>query len=118
MATPVETKVKASTAAAAVSGIALWLIGRYVFRGTAVPDVLQSWIYTLAPAAVTFGAGYLAKHTARPAVPPVITVNATGSADIGRQVAAAMKTGRYNVGTAVSDPPRPEKTLQPPAAPE
>jgi len=134
MVTPVETKVKASTAAAAVSGIALWLIGRYVFRGTAVPDVLQSWIYALAPAVVTFGAGYIAKHTSR-ALPPVITVNvpAGAGADVGRQVAAAIKAyeGRrgtfvqpevglppgYEPPSAALTPPQ-EKTLQPPAAPE
>jgi hypothetical protein len=133
MAVPVETKVKASTAAAAVSGIALWLIGRYVFRGAAVPDVLQSWIYTLAPAVVTFGAGYIAKHTSRSAAPPVITVNvpAGAGADVGRQVAAAVKAYEGRRGTFVQpevglppdyDPPSaaltppPEKTLQPPAA--
>ncbi len=129
MTMPVETKVKASTAAAAVSGIALWLIGRYVFRGAAVPDVLQSWIYTLAPAVVTFGAGYLAKHTARPAA-PVITVNTTNPAgaseDISRQVAAAIraqgfKTGGFPRAHASPEPdpaPQPEKTLRPPAGPE
>lgn len=67
MATPVEGKVKASTAAAAVSGIALWIIGRYAFKGGAVPDVVASWVYVLVPAVVTFAAGYLAKHTSRPA---------------------------------------------------
>ena len=63
---PVETKVKASTAAAAVSGIVLWIIGRYAFKGGAVPDVVASWVYVAVPAVVTFGAGYLAKHTPRP----------------------------------------------------
>ena len=79
----VETKVQASTGAAAVSGLALWTLGHYVFRGS-VPDVVASWVYVLVPAAVTFGAGYLAKHTPRP---PAV-------------------------------PPRAEKTLAPPAAPE
>ena len=65
---PVETKVKAGTAAAAVSGLALWILGRYVFRGD-VPDVVASWVYAAVPAAVTFAAGYLAKHTPRPDVP-------------------------------------------------
>jgi len=67
---PVERKVTASTGAAAVSGLILFVLGRYVFKG-AVPDVVASWIYVLVPSAVTFAAGYLAKHTPRPPVPPV-----------------------------------------------
>ena len=65
----VETKVKASTAAAAVSGLLLWVLGTYVFRG-AVPPVLASWVYVAVPGVVTFVAGYLARHTDRAAVPP------------------------------------------------
>lgn len=64
----VETKVKASTAAAAVSGVALWALGRYVFRG-AVPDVVASWVYVIVPGLLAWGAGYLAPHTPRPDVP-------------------------------------------------
>lgn len=64
----VETKVKASTAAAAVAGLALWAIGRYVFKGT-VPDVVASWVYAIVPGIITFGAGYLARHTPRPVTP-------------------------------------------------
>ena len=69
MAAPVETKVQASTAVAAVSGLALWALGRYVFKGS-VPDVVASWIYVIVPGVLTFAAGYLAKHTPRPPVPP------------------------------------------------
>jgi hypothetical protein len=70
MATPVETKVKASTAAAAVAGLALWALGKYVFRA-GVPDVVASWVYVLVPGVITFAAGYLARHTNRPQpVPP------------------------------------------------
>jgi hypothetical protein len=63
----VETKVKAGTAAAAVSGLALFALGRYVFKGD-VPDVVASWTYAIIPAAITFAAGYRARHTARGAV--------------------------------------------------
>lgn len=66
---PVEAKVKASTAAAALSGLALWALGRYVFRG-GVPDVVVSWVYVIIPAGLAFAAGYLARHTARPGDPP------------------------------------------------
>jgi hypothetical protein len=70
MAAPVETKVTASTAAAAVSGLALWTLGHYVFK-TGVPDVVASWTYVIIPALITFAAGYLARHSPRPAaVPP------------------------------------------------
>jgi hypothetical protein len=68
---PVETKVKASTAAAALSGLALWALGRYVFRGE-VPDVVVSWVYVIIPAVLAFGAGYAARHTARPGDPPSV----------------------------------------------
>ena len=94
MAGPVERKVQAGTGAAAVSGLALWALGHYVLKGD-VPDVVASWVYVLVPALLTFAAGYLAKHTARPAAPlPVLPSNVTVT-------------------------PPPEKTLiQPPAAPE
>ena len=76
MAGPVETKVQASTAVAAVSGLALWALGRYVFKGD-VPDVVVSWIYVIVPGVLTFAAGYLAKHTPRPdAVPPAAPARA------------------------------------------
>ena len=65
----VETKVKAGTAAAAASGLALWALGRYVFKGD-VPDVVASWVYVIIPSLVTFAAGYMAKHTPRPAAAP------------------------------------------------
>jgi hypothetical protein len=77
MAGPVEAKVQASTAVAAVSGLALWALGRYVFK-TGVPDVVASWIYVLVPGLLTFAAGYLAKHTPRPAAPlPAVPSNVT-----------------------------------------
>ena len=80
MAAQIEKKVQASTGAAAVSGLALWALGHYVFKGD-VPDVVASWVYVLVPAVITFAAGYRAPHTHRP-------------------------------------PPRPAKTLLPPAATE
>ena len=61
----VERKVQASTAAAATSGLILWITGRYLFKGD-VPDVVASWVYMLVPAAITFAAGYRAPHTHRP----------------------------------------------------
>ncbi|HXJ26378.1 MAG TPA: hypothetical protein VNH17_11785 [Streptosporangiaceae bacterium] len=69
----VETKVQASTAAAAVSGLALWALGTYVFKGS-VPDVVTSWVYVIVPSVITFAAGYLAKHTVRPGDPPAVPV--------------------------------------------
>ena len=65
----IETKVKASASAAALSGLLLWILGRYVFKGT-VPDVIASWVYATVPAIVAGVAGYLAPHTPRPAAPP------------------------------------------------
>jgi hypothetical protein len=93
MASPVEAKVQASTAVAAVSGLALWALGRYVFKGD-VPDVVASWVYVLVPGVLTFTAGYLARHTPRPDVPPPA------------------------VPSNVTVTPPAEKTLIPPAATE
>jgi hypothetical protein len=39
-----------------------------------VPDVVASWVYVAVPAAVTFGAGYLTKHTYRPPPRPPKTL--------------------------------------------
>jgi drug/metabolite transporter (DMT)-like permease len=64
----VETKVTASTTAAALSGMILWVLGKYVFKGD-VPDVFASWIYIVVPGALAYAAGWLAPHTPRP-VPP------------------------------------------------
>jgi hypothetical protein len=77
MAAPVEHKVQASTAAAAVSGLALWALGTYVFKG-GVPDVVVSWVYVIIPAALAFGAGYWAKHTPRPGEQPKYRLPASG----------------------------------------
>ena len=90
----VETKVQAATGAAAVSGLALWALGHYVFKGT-VPDVVASWVYVIVPGVITFAAGYLAKHTPRPGTATMIL----GNKDPLFRAAAP-----------------PEKTLIPPAA--
>ena len=78
---------------AAVSGLALWALGRYVFKGD-VPDVVVSWIYVIVPGVLTFAAGYLARHTPRPDIPA------------------------GNMPADIPAPVRAEKTLIPPAATE
>lgn len=70
MTAPIERKVQASTGVAAVSGMVLWVLGKYVFKG-AVPDVLASWVYVLVPGLLTFAAGYYTKHTSRTPVTEV-----------------------------------------------
>jgi hypothetical protein len=69
-----EAKVTASSATAAASGMILWVLGRYVFKGT-VPDVIASWVYVLVPGALAWAAGYLAPHTHRPDLAPVTERN-------------------------------------------
>ncbi len=86
----IETKVKASTAASAVAGLALWCLGRYVFKG-AVPDVVTSWTYAIIPAVLAFGAGWLARHTPRT---PAATV--------------MLPVGRGNVTVREDSPPPPQ----------
>jgi hypothetical protein len=61
---PVEKKVQAGSAAAFVSGLGLWALGTYVFKGT-VPPVLASWTYAVVPGVLTFAAGYFTRHTTR-----------------------------------------------------
>lgn len=73
MAAPIERKVQASTGVAAASGMALWVLGRYVFKGD-VPDVIASWVYVLVPGLLTLAAGYYVKHTHRPDLPSPVTV--------------------------------------------
>lgn len=64
----IETKVKAATGAAAVSGFLLWILGAYVFNGD-VPAPVVVLVSIAVPALFAFAAGYLARHTARPTAP-------------------------------------------------
>lgn len=73
----VETKVKAASTAAAITGFGLSLLGHFVFKG-AVPEWAQAAIDFGVTGGLTFVAGWLAKHTPRsvpvvevtPPVPP------------------------------------------------
>lgn len=116
MAAPVETKVQASTAAAAVSGLALWTLGHYMFKGS-VPDVVASWVYVIVPGVITFAAGYFARHTPRPDIP---AGNMPADIPAGRGTYVQPEVGLppgYEPPSAALAPPA-EKTLVPPAAPE
>lgn len=62
---PVETKVTAATVASALTGLVLWLLGRYVFGDEAIPDAVVAIIAIGVPGIVTFAAGWLAPHTPR-----------------------------------------------------
>lgn len=98
MAQPVERKVQASTAAAAVSGMALWVLGKYVFKGD-VPDVFASWIYVLVPGLLAFLAGYRAPHTSRPVPPPVtVAMNTTSGWATGGPVTTTGTVGEPPTG--------------------
>lgn len=81
----VETKVKAGTAAAAVSGVVVFLLARYVFKGN-VPDVYASWIYILVPAVLTFAAGWIFPHTPRAAAPAAPSPYVATTAPAGSNV--------------------------------
>ncbi|WP_033263326.1 hypothetical protein [Amycolatopsis vancoresmycina] len=66
----VESKVKAASTTAALVGIATTELGLYVFHG-AVPDWATGAVGGLVTGALSFVAGWLAKHTPRtPAAPP------------------------------------------------
>jgi uncharacterized membrane protein YfcA len=62
---PIETKVTAATIAAAATTFALWLLSTYVFAGD-VPAPVAGLVAVAVPGAVTFAAGYSARHTHRP----------------------------------------------------
>lgn len=66
---PVETKVKAATASAAVAGVIVWALTAYVFpAGTPGPILIL--VDVAVPAVWAFTAGWWADHTPRPAGPP------------------------------------------------
>lgn len=60
---PVERKVNAASAGAAVSGFVLWALDAYVFHGD-VPTAVVALVLVLVPAAA-WVSGYLARHTPR-----------------------------------------------------
>ena len=60
-----ERKVTTSTMAAAVAGLVIWLLDKYVFKGT-VPDPVALAINVLMPGVLAFLAGYFTHHTHRP----------------------------------------------------
>lgn len=62
---PIETKVKAATAGAVVAGAVIWALNRYAFHGTGVPEPVEALITLVVAGALTFVAGYQAKHTNR-----------------------------------------------------
>jgi hypothetical protein len=68
---PIRSKVKAATATSAVAGAVIWILGKYVFKGSTVPDVFVQDTYVLVPAIFAFIGGYLKKETAFP-TPPVL----------------------------------------------
>ena len=73
MSAPVETKVTAGTASAAVAGVVLWVLTTYVFK-SGMPQGLESLVYLAVPAVLAGAAGYLAPHTHRPDLGGLINV--------------------------------------------
>ena len=61
---PVEAKVSAATAAAAVSGVILWALRTFVFHD-AVPAEVELFVDVAVIAAATFAAGWITRHTPR-----------------------------------------------------
>ena len=61
---PVETKVSAATIGAAASAFIMWLLRTYVFHG-ALPAEVEAFASVVVIAAVTFAAGWFARHTPR-----------------------------------------------------
>ncbi|MFE6684640.1 holin [Streptomyces sp. NPDC057729] len=73
-AAPVEVKVKAASAASFVAGIAIAVLNAVVADSSLLgplPSWLQAPLLALVPAALTWLAGYQARHTARDHVDPI-----------------------------------------------
>lgn len=64
-----EPKVTAASAGAAITGLALWALGTYVFHG-AIPAPVDAAVLTVGPGASAFAAGWWARHVERPASVP------------------------------------------------
>ena len=75
---PVEVKVQAASLAAAVSGVVLWALQTYAFKGNAVPPGLVSLVDVAVPAVLAAAAGWAAPHTPRD-VPPIPGVTPPGA---------------------------------------
>jgi len=92
MAAPVEPKAQAAGLTAAVAGAALWVLGKYVFKGD-VPDGIASMIYVATPAVLAFAAAYLAPHQVRPgdtpASPPPVVLSGAQMEAIREALTAA-----------------------------
>jgi hypothetical protein len=65
MNAPIAPKAQAAGVTAAVSGAALYLLSKYIFKGN-VPDGVASMVYVAVPAVLTFLAAYFAPHQVRP----------------------------------------------------
>lgn len=65
---PVETKVKAGSAASALALFVVWVLARYVFRVDVdqVPPEVAGLVVIGVPALASWVGGYLAPHTPRP----------------------------------------------------
>ena len=92
MSAPIEPKAQYAGLAAAVSGAALYLLGKYVFKGS-VPDGVASMIYIATPAVLAFAAAYLAPHQVRPgdtpASPPPVVLSGAQMEAIREALTAA-----------------------------
>ncbi|MER5613314.1 holin [Streptomyces sp. NPDC002215] len=73
MAAPVEAKVKAASAGAFLAGLAVALLNAIVADSSLLgplPSWAQAPLLALVPAALTWLAGYQARHTVRDHVDP------------------------------------------------
>ena len=61
---PVEAKVSASAAGAALAGVIMWALQTYAFPD-GLPEGLQPLLDVAVPALVAFAAGWAAPHTPR-----------------------------------------------------
>jgi hypothetical protein len=76
LASPIETKVITATGGSAtglaLAGLIVYVLGLTVYKGKGVPDELSNALVVLLPVVLTFVGGYIAPHTHRPDLAPVV----------------------------------------------
>jgi hypothetical protein len=96
-----------STLAGAVTGVVLWVLQEYAFKGGTVPDALQGACWIIIPAAVTGITSLLTKRS-QAAAAPLPPAPAPAHAPPGLRGAAGLPGARTGVaqggGTACCPP--------------
>lgn len=109
---PVETKVTAATVASTLTGLIVMLLGTIAFGGGAVPALIVSVVGALVTGAVTFGAGWVARHTPRP-----LDADTGSTATLTAEPPASASSATSPVDLPAAPPSTPAAPTTPPTTP-